>query len=98
MDGSEWVFARTECSLSQAFDRLRKEVRDDVELKNKLSRAGGQAGFCFDIRHESDGAFGVFLQSVIMQRSVRFAIGIDLSIVADGQNPPVQLRATLGRR
>jgi hypothetical protein len=94
MEGSQWVFARNECSVSQAFDRLWKEVQDDVEMRNKISRAGNDS-FTYSAVGDTQGKFTVRLNSNTLARSVSFFAGSDHSISAKGENPPVDLKATL---
>jgi|SRR5579864_2337902 len=94
MDGSEWIRARSECSHVQAFERLKTEVRDDVEANNKLIRAGGASSGLFVIQF-FDRSFRVYLDLANIDRAVVFSLQSDFSIAVDGTNPPVAIRGTV---
>jgi hypothetical protein len=56
-DGFDWVSAQAQCTPATMFERLRTEVRDDVQRRNDLP--GRTDGWRFECETEEDDTFEV---------------------------------------
>lgn len=100
----EWVKARHSCSIGDAFETLKLDVRADVISREKLrldTEPEGHRYYAFDFK-TSDHTFSVFVNGTpevkqMLHKSVMFALETDsISITKEGKGK-ITVRVDLDR-
>lgn len=93
----DWVSARSECSAAEVFERLRAQVKRDVEKREEISqrqqnpRVGSQFAFKF---LEEGPTFIAMVEGAQLHKTVRFECTAN-SITARGDDEKPSLTAAL---
>lgn len=69
----DWVTARAECSLVVTFEKLKLQLRDDVDKREAILRAGPEANYGFKLVLDRKGA-AVVMEGNQIHDSVLFRL------------------------
>jgi hypothetical protein len=90
-DNFDWVTARSECSLEGVFEKLRMQVKEDVDIRNGLR---GDPPHYYKFEFSSHGS--MFTASVVGNKihgSVRFSYNVSRLIFVHDDKDNELLRA-----
>jgi hypothetical protein len=87
----DWVSALSECSIGTIFEKLKLQIKNDVETRDRLLK---DTPYCF--KFESNHRdFSAILDGKGIHRSINFSLGERSISVSDGGNLMFEATVTL---
>ncbi|MGA8143003.1 MAG: hypothetical protein WB987_03830 [Candidatus Acidiferrales bacterium] len=90
----DWVTARSKCSMGIIFEKLRKQVEEDVAIRQKIQQESANRYYAFKFSDTGKDSFSVLVEGNRIYGTVRFD-WIDSAIHVSNRDGKQLLMATL---